>query len=214
MLINGFLRCEGAVHHWLVRHSVMALRVALGLVFLGFGALKYAPGLSPAQPLLEATLPILTLGVLHGYVGMIVVATLECVIGLSLLSGRGLRGVIYLLGIELLGILSPIVLLPGRIFAGPGGAPTLEGQYVLKDVILVAAAMVVIAASFRNAKIRYPEPPTRTADTASGRTEQSSPTTEATTPPPLLVLAASSKPTAGPNRVAHPSFPREWRAGS
>jgi uncharacterized membrane protein YkgB len=155
MLGETFIRCEGAVHRWLVRYSVLALRISLGVIFLGFGALKYVPGLSPAQSLVEATLPILTFGLVTGYPGMVVVATLECVIGLSLLTQVGLRAVIYLLGIELLGILSPVVLLPARIFAGPYGAPTLEGQYVLKDIILVAAAMVVVAANFRGARIAY-----------------------------------------------------------
>ena len=50
-----------------------------------------------------------------------------------------------LLGVQLIGILSPLVLLTARLFDGPHGAPTLEGQYVLKDVILVAAALVIAA---------------------------------------------------------------------
>jgi hypothetical protein len=60
-------------------------------------------------------------------------------------QGRALRGAVYLLGVQLVGIMSPIVLLPGRLFAGPHGAPTLEGQYVLKDVIIVGAALVLAA---------------------------------------------------------------------
>lgn len=143
------------MHRWLVRYSVAALRITLGLVFLGFGVLKYFPDVSPAQSLVEATMKKLTLGLLTGQPAMILVATLECVIGLSLLSRLGLRGVIYLLGLELLGILSPVVLLPHRVFGGPHGAPTLEGQYVLKDIVLVAAAMVVVAACFRGARIAY-----------------------------------------------------------
>ena len=51
------------------------------------------------------------------------------------------------------GILSPLVLLPERLFAGPYGAPTLEGQYVLKDVILVAAGMVIAAVTFRGGRL-------------------------------------------------------------
>jgi len=80
-------------------------------------------------------------------------ATLECAIGLLLIVGRGLRLAVYLLFGELIGILSPVVLLSGRLFAGPHGAPTLEGQYVLKDVVLVAAAMVVTAGSFRGGRL-------------------------------------------------------------
>jgi hypothetical protein len=53
---------------------------------------------------------------------------------------RRMRRVVWLLAIELVGILAPLVLLPARLFSGPHGAPTLEGQYALEDVILVAAS--------------------------------------------------------------------------
>jgi uncharacterized membrane protein YkgB len=51
--------------------------------------------------------------------------------------------------VTLVGVLSPIVLLPAQLFAGPFGAPTLEGQYVLKDVVLAAAAVVLAGHAFR-----------------------------------------------------------------
>lgn len=164
------IRVEGVIHAWLVSHSITALRLALGAVFLGFGVLKYFPGVSPAAGLAEATIQQMTAGLIPGSVALVATATLECVIGVLLLVGRGLRLTVYLLGAELLGILSPVVLLPARLFAGPYHAPTLEGQYVLKDVILVAASMV-IATRFRGAKIthhttnRGTEP---SADTAGG----------------------------------------------
>ena len=64
-----------------------------------------------------------------------------------------MRLAIWLLAIQFVGILAPAVVLPGRPFGGPGGAPTLEGQYVLKDVILVAAGLVIAAASFRGGRM-------------------------------------------------------------
>lgn len=146
------------MHAALVRHSVAALRLSIGLVFFAFGVLKYFPGVSPAQNLAETTTHILLFGLIPGNVAIILTATLECTIGLLLMVGRGLRVAFYLLVVELLGILSPIVLLPGRLFAGPYGAPTLEGQYVLKDITLVAAAMVVAAASFRGGRLVREEP--------------------------------------------------------
>jgi uncharacterized membrane protein YkgB len=48
----------------------------------------------------------------------------------------------------MVGILSPVLLFPDRLFAGPHFAPTLEGQYVLKDIVLLAAGMVVAVAEF------------------------------------------------------------------
>ncbi len=143
---------EMACHRWLVAYSVAILRVSLGAVFLAFGALKFFPGVSPAQSLVERTTDILMLGLVPGPVALVFVATLECVIGLCLVSGRALRGAIYLLVVQLIGILSPVVLLPGRLFAGPHGAPTLEGQYVLKDVILVGATLV-LAATLRGGRL-------------------------------------------------------------
>jgi|SRR5215218_3231065 len=128
---------------WLVAHSIAILRVSLGAVFFAFGLLKYFPGVSPAQDLVEQTTNLLTFGLVPGPVALVGVATLECVIGLCLISGRGLRAAVYMLSVQLVGILSPIVLLAARLFDGPHGAPTLEGQYVLKDVILVGAALVI-----------------------------------------------------------------------
>lgn len=150
---DRFLHVENLIHHQLVRHSVAVLRVAVGLVFLGFGVLKYFPGVSPAQDITEATTHILFLGLVPGDVALPIIATLECVIGMTLILGRGMRLGIWLLAVEFVGILSPLVLLPGRLFSGPHHAPTLEGQYVLKDIILVGAAMVIAAATFRGGRL-------------------------------------------------------------
>lgn len=148
-----FLHLENRIHHQLVLHSVTALRVAVGAVFLGFGALKYFPGVSPAQNLTEATTHILFLGLVPSNVALVMIATLECFIGGCLLSGRFMRIAIWLLAIEFVGILAPLFVLPGRLFAGPHHAPTLEGQYVLKDVILVGAGLVIAATSFRGGRL-------------------------------------------------------------
>lgn len=144
--LDGRVRAvEAACHRWLIAHSIPILRVSLGVVFLAFGVLKFFPGMSPAHNLVERTTDILMLGVIPGGVALVLVATTECIIGLCLISGRAMRGAVYLLAIQLVGILSPLLLLTGRLFDGPHGAPTLEGQYVLKDLILVGAALVMAA---------------------------------------------------------------------
>lgn len=136
---------EAQMHTWLIAHSIAVLRVSLGAVFLVFGVLKFFPGVSPAQNLVESTTDVLMLGLVPGGVALVMVATMECVIGLCLITARAVRGAVYLLIVQLIGILSPLVLLTHRLFDGPHGAPTLEGQYVLKDLILVGAALVVAA---------------------------------------------------------------------
>ena len=144
--IGAYLRAlEATTQRWLIAHSITMLRVSVGVVFVVFGVLKFFPGVSPAQDLVVRTTDILTIGLIPAGVALVLVATLECVIGLSLITGRAMRAGVYLLAIQLIGILSPLVLLAERMFAGPHGAPTLEGQYVLKDLILVGAGLVVAA---------------------------------------------------------------------
>jgi len=148
-----------AVHRWLDRHSITLLRVSMGAVIFGFGILKYFPGVSPAENLILTTTHLLTFGLMPGQLAMILVATAECTIGLSLITSRGLRATIYLLVMWALAILSPAVLLPGRLFSGPDHAPTLEGQYVLKDIILLTASLVIAAATLRRTKTdTHPSP--------------------------------------------------------
>lgn len=152
MRSRQFIAAEGIAHRWLVHHSIGVLRVTMGLMFLAFGALKFVPGASPAEELAVTTTRMLTFGIVPDALGLVLIAALECGIGLSLILGRGMRVTIYLLALELLGILSPLVLLTERLFPAPWHTPTLEGQYVLKDIVLVGAAMVV-ATTFRGARI-------------------------------------------------------------
>ncbi|MDV3222355.1 DoxX family protein [Intrasporangium sp.] len=127
----------------LAAHSIDALRISLGLVILGFGSLKFFPGASPAEGLVMQTTEALTFGMVTGTTAVVGTAVLETVIGLVLLTGRGLRPGMLVIAGWLAGIMAPVALFPGEMF--PGGLPTLAAQYVLKDLILAAAAAVVAA---------------------------------------------------------------------
>lgn len=129
-----------AVH--LTRWSVPALRVTLGLVFLGFGVLKFFPGASPAEQIVTQTVGALTFGVVEGAAAVLLTAVVETVIGLTLLTGRGLKVGLIVLAVALVGMMSPAVLFADELF---GDGMTLMGQYVLKDVVFVAGAAVVAA---------------------------------------------------------------------
>lgn len=144
-LYSRFEQVDAGLNRWLVRHSIALLRISLGAVFLGFGILKFFPHVSPAQNLATQTMGLLTFGLVPGNVSIILIATLECGIGLCFISGRYLRIAVWLLGLELIGILSPVALLPAELFTGPFHAPNLIGQYVLKDVVLAGAGMVIAA---------------------------------------------------------------------
>jgi uncharacterized membrane protein YphA (DoxX/SURF4 family) len=137
----------------LTRHSVTALRVALGLVFLGFGVLKFFPGVSPAAELAQRTIGELTLHHVGPGPALLLTAIMETVIGLTLVTGKFLKSGLVLLAMALVGIMSPLVLFFDELF--PAGGPTLTAQYVLKDVVLAAAAAVVGAAAL-GARLRLP----------------------------------------------------------
>jgi hypothetical protein len=72
-----------------------------------------------------------------------ILATLECVIGIGLFFGLVLRATLLLLFVQMLGTLLPLVLFPAETFVVFPVAPTLEGQYIIKNVVLISAAIVV-----------------------------------------------------------------------
>jgi putative oxidoreductase len=125
---------------WLNAHSITVLRVSLGLIFCAFGALKFVPGLSPAEDLAVATIDSLTFGVVSDRAALMLTALTETFIGLTLVTGRFLRAGLVVLGGALVGIMSPLVIFAGDLF---GHGPTLVTQYVLKDIVLAAAGLVV-----------------------------------------------------------------------
>lgn len=142
-LLETAQRLEERALDWLNRHSITALRISMGLVIFGFGFLKFFPGVSPAEGLTLQISELLTFDLLPDRLVMVLLAAVECVIGLSLITGKGLRVTIYLIALWVLGILSPAVLMFSELFSGPNHAPTLTGQYVLKDIVFLAAVGVI-----------------------------------------------------------------------
>ena len=61
---------------WLAQHSITALRISVGLVIAGFGALKFIPGASPAEALVMQTTEALTFGVVSGTTAVVITAVL------------------------------------------------------------------------------------------------------------------------------------------
>jgi uncharacterized membrane protein YkgB len=136
-------RLDAMITQWLTRHSVQLVRISLGFVFLAFGILKFFPGISPAEEIAERAMVDLTFGLVPADAGRVLVALMESAIGISLLTGKHLRLGMSLLGMAMIGVLSPLVLFPGELFSGNYNAPTLQGQYVLKDVVLLTSALMV-----------------------------------------------------------------------
>ncbi|MEV0290281.1 MULTISPECIES: DoxX family protein [unclassified Kribbella] len=156
--MNALLYKGNKIADWLGQRSVDILRVSLGLIFLGFGLLKFFPGASPAEALVMRTIDTLTLGIIEGRNAVLLTALLECFIGLTLVTGKFLRTGLLVLGFSLVGIMSPLVLFFGDLFPG---TPTLEAQYVLKDIVLAAAGLVVAARALTAMPVRIGDGPRR-----------------------------------------------------
>jgi len=150
---------DRGVTRWMARYGLILLRLSLGIVFLWFGALKFFPKLSPAQELAGRTIAVLTGGLVRPEVALPVLAGWECLIGIGLLAGRGLRTVLLLLYLQMLGTLTPIVIFPHEVFIHIPYAPTLEGQYIIKNLVLISAG-IVIGATVRGGRI-VADPPAR-----------------------------------------------------
>ncbi|AIR96065.1 DoxX family membrane protein [Streptomyces glaucescens] len=125
--------------------SAALLRVCVGAVFLWFGVLKFFPAASPAEGVAIRTATKLTLGLLPPDVTLRLLAAAETVIGLGLLTGILLRVALIGFFIHMAGVFSALLLLPGEMWQGGVPVPTLEGQYIIKNVVLVAACLVVAA---------------------------------------------------------------------
>lgn len=140
----------------MARHGLVLLRLSLAVVFLWFGALKFFPMGSPAEDLATRTISALTGGSVAPGVALPVLAAWECLIGLGLLTGRFLRATLLLLFLQMLGTLTPLVLFPHEVFARFPLMPTLEGQYIIKNLVLISAG-VVLGATVRGGQLE-PDP--------------------------------------------------------
>lgn len=122
----------------LQRWSITALRLALGLVFIWFGALK-SLGVSPVTALIQETF---TFFPIHPFV--LILGGWEVLIGIGIILKRALRCVLILLGIHLAGTFVALLLNPRHFFVH--GFPlflTADGEFVMKNLVLIAAGLVI-----------------------------------------------------------------------
>jgi uncharacterized membrane protein YphA (DoxX/SURF4 family) len=128
---------------WMAEHGICLLRRSLGVVFVWFGVLKFFPSLSPAEDLAARTITVLTFGVVGPSISLPVLATWECAIGLSFVTGRLMRAGLVLLFAQMAGTFLPLAFFPGEVWTHAPYAATLEGQYIIKNVVLVSAGLVI-----------------------------------------------------------------------
>ncbi|MGH7888254.1 MAG: DoxX family protein [Candidatus Binatia bacterium] len=137
---------------FMARYGITLLRVSVGVVFLWFGFLKFFPGLSPAEDLATRTTQVLSFGLVPPPAALVILAAWECAVGIGLILGVFLRATLLLLWLQMIGTIAPLILFPQEVFNHFPYAPTLEGQYIIKNLVL-ASAGIVVGATVRGARL-------------------------------------------------------------
>ena len=122
------------------RWEITISRIAIFVVYFWFGLLKFI-GMSPATPLVqilsEKTINFMPFGIFY-----ILFSFFEVVIGVLFLI-RGLERIaIVLLGFHLATTILPLFFMPQLTWQA-FLVPTLEGQYIIKNILIIACAVVV-----------------------------------------------------------------------
>jgi putative oxidoreductase len=140
----GLVEIDALVIRLLRQYSMPALRISLGLVFLWFGALKLF-GISPVLTMVKQTYSFLPMAPFF-----FALSIWEIGIGCGLIFKRVLRFTLVLLLLHLTGTFMAIVQSPSLFFLHDNPLwLTTEGEFVVKNVVLVAAALVIGAYELR-----------------------------------------------------------------
>jgi len=119
------------------------IALSIGLVYLWFGALKFFPGLSPAEDLAKNTINALTFNAIPESISIIILAIWEVAVGILLITRLFVKQVVILGLIHMACTFAPLLLFPELSFAQPPFGYTLLGQYLFKNIIIVAAFLAL-----------------------------------------------------------------------
>lgn len=150
--MRKFHRIDIAITSWMSLNGLVLLRLSIGIVFLWFGSLKYFERLSPAEDVATRTIETITFGKLSDKVILYGLATWEVLIGIGLIFKIFLRQTLFLLYLQMIGTFLPLFLFPQEIFYVFPYSLTLEGQYIVKNLVLLSAG-IVLGATVRGGRL-------------------------------------------------------------
>ena len=136
--LAALVSAEQATIRRMSRHGHQALRIGIGVVYLWFGALKLFPSLSPAEDIVLHTFRLL-----HAEALVPFLAPAEVAIGLSLVLGVFMRITLPIVFMHMAGTVLPLFLLTHETWTHFPFALTMEGQYIVKNIVIVGAATVL-----------------------------------------------------------------------
>lgn len=125
------------------RNNLALLRISIGIIYIWFGALKFFHGYSPAEDLAINTINKLTFGLIPQPVNIILLAIWEVALGLMLIAGVWMRTALIFLFIHMACTFTPMLFFPSVSFKYAPYGFTLVGQYIMKNIIIICAALVL-----------------------------------------------------------------------
>ncbi len=139
---------------WLTKNAMNLLRISIGIIYVWFGALKFYPNLSPADQLAKDTIYLITFGLIPNHVSIILLAVWETLLGVVLIIGVWNRAVFYVLLLHMACTFVPLFFFEDVSFTNSPYAFTLVGQYIMKNLIIICAAVVLNAHARGEIKIQ------------------------------------------------------------
>ena len=132
------IKLDIVISKYMSTYGILLLRYSLAMVFIWFGLLKPL-GISPAQELVENT--VYWFDDKATFVNFL--GWWEVVIGFTMCVRPLIRISIFLLFLQMPGTFLPLVLLPEVCFTDFPYGLTLEGQYIVKNLIIISSALVI-----------------------------------------------------------------------
>lgn len=134
---SRFQRIDNIVAGFMERYGVTLLRLSLAVVFIWFGMLKVV-GKTPVAELVASTVYFLP-----AHIFVPVLGVWETVIGLGLLLRVAMRFTLFLLFAQMAGTFLVLIVHPERAFLGNPLLLSMEGEFVIKNLVLVSAGLVI-----------------------------------------------------------------------
>lgn len=131
------------------------LAISIGLVYLWFGMLKFFPDLSPAEGLAKNTIHVLTFGLIPDGISILLLALWETCIGVLLILNKARRTVALLALVHIVFTFTPLLFFPDQVFNDGMPYLTLLGQYIIKNLIIVAALLSLLKVDEKSFSAKY-----------------------------------------------------------
>jgi len=135
-----------------VEKMVRIIQIAIGINFLWFGMLKMCPGVSPAESLAIMTIEKLTFGLIAPYISIKLLAIWEVLIGVGFIIGIYPKFFVRIFMLHMVLTFTPLFLFPELCFTVIPFGLTIVGQYIIKNLVFLAAGALICTALVKNSE--------------------------------------------------------------